>query len=192
MTITRRDFLGAVAFAAAAFAPTVAMAAESHAEVVSLEAALNRIGPDGFMVSLQRYLSDHVGFGSGWTGHYLTLFTPAVQAAYARGPVTLEGLEQAITLPYLIEAANDGALPLPISSSAREACMTIPGFDPACGMDQSQTTMDQHGCCEMSVRRALYMLKAGGDAAARDLLAGNPDWAALEHAWLFGHQGEWV
>jgi len=54
MTITRRDLLGVVAFAAAAaVAPTAAMA-ESHAEAVSLEAALNRIGPDGFMASLQQ------------------------------------------------------------------------------------------------------------------------------------------
>jgi len=180
MAVTRRTLVSWTLAAAVIGSPTVGITGTPAPSPLTLTEALNLIGPDGLISELTRGFTVRDGHeDKAWNARFSKLFTPAIRAAYARGPVTIASLREALNLPHLVDVVGDERLPAAIRAEALAAAETLPGFDLSRGRAQSIVTSDSHGYSEMIVTQTLLTLAGGGDQVAEDLIRGRMDWTTL-------------
>jgi hypothetical protein len=152
---------------------------------VSVDEAIGMLDEDGLVALVQRSLHG-LGLESWWLPRYTAFTDAATRAGYRLGKSTGRkvGLDELVGF-HGFEAMLAAARDCRLDDKARAGCSQwverLPGFVRGGSYrEQPQTTRDQHGTCEMIVRRRLVFLLSGNRSDVSAMIVnGNVAWPAV-------------
>ena len=129
---------------------------------------------------------DVIGLNPPWRNRYEYFVRPAVAACFLRSrldgiPVSTGLICDAMSFESMHEAGADRRIDPDVSRDCLRWLAMIPGYsdDGRAWRRQPQTSIDQHGYCEMSVVRAVRGLGRADARAAALVAAGCTDWTVI-------------
>jgi hypothetical protein len=176
MRPSRRSLLKLLCGGTAAALVSTAIPFPAEASVVTLDEALDMIGPAGVRGLMADHL--HGSVNEFWVLRYCEYAEGFAELAKEYGILSCAGLRQCARFSTVEAARFDPTTPYATRLRLHRMVSQMPGFREG-AIRQPQTMLDQWGYLDMTMTMMVSLLEEAGPAVVPHVLAGTVDWPTL-------------